>query len=131
VHSDLVPACAQTCAPGAIQYGERSEMLAMGKARVDELKANGTPEANLYGESQLGGLGMMYVLPISPEKLTEMDKEQNEGNAPMPANPAYQLVNFWQKILEPVGIAGVGLTLAGLAVNFLVARRSIKLEEEG
>lgn len=130
VPAGLVPACAKTCSPGAIQYGEREEMIRLGKERVTELKANGTPEANLYGENLLGGLGMMYVLPKSADFITQLDKEQNQGNAPMPANPAYQLVNFWQKILEPIGIAGVGLTLAGLAVNFLVARRAIRLEEE-
>ncbi len=48
----------------------------------------------------------------------------------MPANPAYKLANFWQKILEPLGIAGAGLVLAGLGLNFLIARRSIKIEEE-
>lgn len=129
-HNDLVPACAKTCAPGAIQYGERQAMVDLGRARVAELKANGTPGANLYGENLLGGLGMMYVLPISPDKLTDMDKEQNEGNAPMPSKPAYQMANIWQNILEPVGIAGVGLTVVGLGLNFLIARRSIKIEEE-
>jgi formate dehydrogenase iron-sulfur subunit len=130
VHNDLVPACAQTCAPGAIQYGERGDMVQLGKDRVAELKANGTPEANLYGENLLGGLGMMYVLPKSADFFTDLDKEQSQGNAPMPANPPYQLASFWQKILEPLGIAGVALTLAGLGLNFLIARRSIKIEEE-
>ena len=130
VHNDLVPACAKTCAPGAIQYGDRAEMIALGKARVTELKANSTPNANLYGENLLGGLGMMYVLPKSADWLTDLDREQNKGNAPMPEKPAYQMVNIWQKILEPVGIAGVGLTLVGLGLNFLIARRSIKIEEE-
>lgn len=132
VHNGLVPACAKTCASGAIQYGERRDMIDLGRARVAELKANGTPEANLYGENLLGGLGMMYVLPKSTDFLTDLDKEQNEGNAPMPADPAYQLVNFWQNIFRPLGSITVGLTAIGLGINFLVARRTIKLEgEEG
>lgn len=129
VHNDLLPACAQTCAPGAIQYGEREEMIAMGQARVAELKANGTPEANLYGENLLGGLGMMYVLPISADGLTQMDKEQGKGNAPMPADPAYTMVNFWQKILQPLGSVAFGATLLGSAVAYLVTRRTIQMEE--
>jgi len=132
VHNGLVPACAKTCAPGAIQYGEREDLIAEGKARVAELTTNGHPEANLYGENLLGGLGMMYVLPKSPDWLTQLDKEQNRGNAPIPADPSYQLVNFWQNIFRPLGGIAVGLTTIGLGINFLIARRTIKLEgEEG
>jgi len=129
VHNNLVPACANTCSPGAIQYGERADMVALGKARVTELKANGTPEANLYGENLLGGLGMMYVLPKSADWLTDLDREQNKGNAPMPTDPPYKLVNFWQKILQPVGSIAFGATLVGSAVAYLITRRTIHMEE--
>ncbi len=129
VHNNLVPACANTCSPGAIQYGERADMVALGKARVAELKANGTPEANLYGENLLGGLGMMYVLPKSADWLTDLDREQNKGNAPMPTDPPYKLVNFWQKILQPVGSIAFGATLVGSAVAYLITRRTIHMEE--
>ena len=129
VHNNLVPACASTCSPGTIQYGERADMVALGKARVAELKANGTPEANLYGENLLGGLGMMYVLPKSADWLTDLDKEQNKGNAPMPTDPPYKLVNFWQKILQPVGSIAFGATLVGSAVAYLITRRTIHMEE--
>jgi len=129
VQNDLVPACAQTCAPGAIQYGEREEMIALGEARVAELKGNGTPEANLYGKDLLSGLGMMYVLPKSTDFITDLDKEQSQGNAPMPSDPAYKMVNFWQKILQPVGNIAFGATLLGSAVAYLITRRTIHMEE--
>ena len=129
VHNNLVPACANTCSTGSIQYGERADMVALGKARVAEIKANGTPEANLYGENLLGGLGMMYVLPKSADWLTDLDREQNKGNAPMPTDPPYKLVNFWQKILQPVGSIAFGATLVGSAVAYLITRRTIHMEE--
>lgn len=129
MHSDLTPACAQTCGPGAILYGEREDMIRLGKERVTALQSNGHPEANLYGENLLGGLGMMYVLPKSADFITEMDKAQHDGNAPLPADPAYKLVNFWQKILQPVGSIAFGATLLGSAVAYLITRRTIHMEE--
>ncbi len=128
-YNDLMPACAKTCSPGAIQYGNREEIIALGKTRVEELKANGTPEANLYGENLLGGLGIMYVLPKSADFITQMDREQRDGNAPMPVNPPYKLINFWQKILQPVGSIAFGATLLASAVAYFVTRRTIHMEE--
>ena len=129
VPEGFVPACAKTCGPGAIQYGERQDMIALGQERVMVLKADGHPEANLYGENLLGGLGMMYVLPKSADFITQLDKEQSEGNAPMPSDPPYKLVNFWQKILQPVGTIAFGATLLGSAVAYLITRRTVRMEE--
>ncbi len=56
------PACAKACPPGAIQFGDRGELIATGKGRVGELRANGHPNARLYGETELGGLHQLYVL---------------------------------------------------------------------
>ncbi len=63
MHNELIPACAKSCPPEAISFGEREELVAMGRQRVEHLKANGYAEARLYGETELGGLGQMYVLP--------------------------------------------------------------------
>jgi hypothetical protein len=72
---------------------------------------------------------MMYVLPRSADFIGDLDKEQNEGNAPMPADPAYKLVNFWQKVLQPVGNIAFGATLVGSAVAYFITRRTIHMEE--
>jgi formate dehydrogenase iron-sulfur subunit len=62
----LKPACATACPTGAIEYGDRDALVAQGRSRVAALKARGIGDANLYGETQLSGLGQMYVLTDPP-----------------------------------------------------------------
>jgi len=38
VQAGLLPACVKTCPTGAMNFGERDEMLSMGKARLEALK---------------------------------------------------------------------------------------------
>ena len=66
VTSGLLPACAKTCPAGAYRVGERAEMIASGRARVERLKAQGRSNAYLYGENELGGLHVMLVLADQP-----------------------------------------------------------------
>ena len=60
------PACVTTCPTGALEYGDRDELVAKGLAVVDRLKANGYPNAYLYGEKELGGLHLLEVLDDAP-----------------------------------------------------------------
>ena len=61
-----IPWCVKTCPSGALMYGARAEILAEAEARVAAIKAR-YPNAQLYGETQAGGLGMLVVLPDAPE----------------------------------------------------------------
>jgi formate dehydrogenase iron-sulfur subunit len=61
-----IPACADACPEGAIQFGERDSLLNTAGARVEYLKSNGYPKANLYGEYESGGLHVLYVLDDEP-----------------------------------------------------------------
>mgnify|MGYP005839850577 CR=1 FL=1 len=120
VSNGLPPACAKTCPAGAIKYGERDEMLAVGRKRVEELKAKGYPDAYLYGETEMGGLHQMYVLAHTPSAYG------------LPEKPQYPaLTNIWQDIIQPLGGLAVGATALGLIINFLVARRAMikKIQE--
>jgi formate dehydrogenase iron-sulfur subunit len=67
VTNGYTPACAKTCPTGAIRFGARNDLVTVGQARVGELKTKGRGEAYLYGERELGGLGVMYVLEDKPD----------------------------------------------------------------
>jgi len=63
VVAGMKPACAKACPAGAIRYGSREDMLKLGHEAV--AKSGG--KVTLYGEKEMGGLHMMYLLPEKPE----------------------------------------------------------------
>ena len=113
MYNDLVPACAKSCPTGAISFGLRDEIIAQGRARVEQLKAQGYSNARLYGATELGGLGQMYVLP------------QQAGFFGLPESPQVPgLATTWQSVVQPAGYLAVGLTMLGLAFNWLTQRKN-------
>ncbi|MFA5866685.1 MAG: 4Fe-4S dicluster domain-containing protein [Actinomycetota bacterium] len=98
ISNGLIPACAKVCAPGAVRFGEREVMLRAGQNRVEALKKEGHANAMLYGETALGGLGVMTVMTEAPDVYG------------LPTDPAIPLsVGLWQDWLKPLTIiAGVG-----------------------
>ncbi len=65
VEDGLSPSCVKTCPTGALQFGERDVLVKQGRAKVDSLRVV-YPNAYLYGENELGGLHLMYVLTEEP-----------------------------------------------------------------
>ena len=97
----------------------RSCLLSAAKARVDELKAQGHASANLYGENELGGLHVLYVL------------EENPGDYGLVVDPQISgTVTAWQDVIKPLGYAAVGLVALGLVINIMIARARIVSERE-
>jgi len=112
------PACVKTCPPEALKFGDREALVAEGRAKVTTLAQKGLPNAYLYGDTELDGLHVLYVLDDSPKTYG------------LPVNPRVPAVtNVWQNILKPAGWMLGGLTIVGLALNFVIAREA-KLKEE-
>jgi formate dehydrogenase iron-sulfur subunit len=114
----LKPACVKTCPAGALDWGDRDAMLAQAKLRVEELKTErGFPQARVYGENELGGLGRIYVLKAPPAAYG------------LPEKPTYPASATIKEVLEPVGQVAFGATIVGAVAAFFLARRHIRMEE--
>jgi len=112
------PACVKTCPPMALQFGDRDTLLAEGKKRVANLQTKGYNRAYLYGDKELDGLHVLYVLDDSPEAYG------------LPVNPKIPGVTLaWQDVIQPLGWVLGGLTILGLGLNYIVAREA-KLTKE-
>jgi formate dehydrogenase iron-sulfur subunit len=112
------PSCAEACPVGALVWGEWEELLDKAKERVAVLHDQGLGGARLYGETETGGLHRLSIIFDEPRQYN------------LPENPPGALASIWQNIIQPLGEIAVGATALGLVVNFLVARRLIKVEEE-
>jgi formate dehydrogenase iron-sulfur subunit len=113
------PACVKTCPTNALQYDDRDKLVAEGRKRVDSLRDAGWANANLYGENELGGLHVMYVLDDHPSVYE------------LPVNPQISAATVaWQNAIQPLGWAVGGLTVLGLGLNYMVARANINREKE-
>lgn len=118
ISNGLEPACVKTCPTGALQFGDRQDMVALGKQRVQEIKST-YPDARLYGENELGGLHLLFVLMYSPKV---------HGLPAQPDVPVTAILN--EDIIRPVGYALTGLVAVGLGLNYLVSRATIKKDEQ-
>jgi formate dehydrogenase beta subunit len=107
------PACVKTCPTGALQFGDRDAMVATGKMKVAALQAQGFTNATFYGENELGGLHVLYVLNDTPDKYG------------LPVNPRFpDVATAWQDVIQPLGMAVTGLAVVGLVINYIVAREA-------
>ena len=103
----LQPACATACPTGAVIFGPREGMLRIGQSRLAALRGQ-NPDARLYGATELGGLGVMYLLP---------EKASVFGLPEKPALPHMRILSKW--------LLGV---VPGLAILLWMARRFWKDE---
>lgn len=94
VSGGLAPACVKACPTQTLQFGDRDRLIAKAKEKGQKV----------YGESDLNGLGVVYVLDDTPGTYELPDK---------PAIPAS--IFLWKDVIKPLGILGfwgaVGATL--------------------
>lgn len=95
----LPPACAKTCPTGAIAYGERDELIA---------KAQKAGYQKLYGEADLGGLGVLYAFKDAPKLYGMIEK---------PEIP--ETVLFWHKVLKPLSYIGLAGAVGLAALHYI------------
>ncbi len=111
-----LPYCVQTCPSDAIKYGERSKILADAEARVASLKAR-YPNAQVYGKTQLGGLGLLMILLDKPEVYGLMERPR----IPSP-------IAIWQRT-HPLTIPAAGLAAVLTGFAFVIGRRNHAREQ--
>ena len=108
-----VPWCVETCPSDALRFGPREEIAAEAHARAAAHRGEKYPDAQVYGERQAGGLGVLVVAPEDPETLG------------LPADPKIPLpTTAWQEVVKPGGfyITSASVLIAGLAG--VIARRN-------
>jgi formate dehydrogenase gamma subunit len=105
------PWCARTCPSEAIRFGDRDRLIAAAHERVATLRAR-HPAAQVYGDRQLGGLGLV---------LTLLDRPGVYGLPEGPTPP--RMVNVWQDAVQPIATGLPALAAVGMGLMFLFARR--------
>ena len=77
---DKIPACAEICPEGAIEYGKRSELLEVAREKI---RANPDKYVDhIYGEYEVGGTCWLY---ISPKPFEELGFQTELGDTARPA----------------------------------------------
>jgi len=106
----LQPACVKACPTSCLQFGVKEDMLEVANTRVDQLKANGFPNAAVYDPPGVGGTGVITVL-------THGDRPELYGLPPAPRIPA--AVRLWKGPLKWVGNLAMAGGLAAAVVHFV------------
>lgn len=118
VLEDRKPACVKTCPASALSFGPRGEMIDKGKARVEELKKAGFTKAELYGETEMGGMHVLHVAKYGLEA---------HGYIRDPKPPVTAQLHTLVKPLTGVGLLGM---LAVVAASYVGGSGYKRSEDE-
>jgi len=103
----LQPACVTTCHTGAMEFGEKDDVIRKAEKRVNEIKER-YPNAMVYNPKGVGGTHTIYVLAEKPSVYG------------LPENPKVPTsAVLWKDYAQPIGkamVGGVAMALAGAFV---------------
>jgi formate dehydrogenase iron-sulfur subunit len=109
----LQTACVEACPTNALMQGKSDDIINIGKARIAYINKD-YPDAILYGENELEGLHVIYILIESPSAYLLPES---------PEIPEATLV--WKDLIQPLGFISAGLLILGLGLNYIVARSQL------
>jgi Fe-S-cluster-containing dehydrogenase component len=118
IQNGLIPACAEACPMNALTFGTREQILQEAHARIDQ-----NPDlynGNVYGESEAGGTGWMYLASVPFESLGFPDLEC------CPITKTSETVATYG---TPGALLVVGAMLGG--VRWMSRRWSIEPDQDG
>lgn len=113
----LKPACVTTCPSGALEFGERDDLIAEARERI--AATPGRYVDHIYGEKEVGGTSWLYLSPVPFEKLGF----ESHGSEPVTINAARAM-----GAVPPV-LLGVAAAMTG--IYWLTKRRQKINQAEG
>jgi formate dehydrogenase iron-sulfur subunit len=110
VQVGLEPACVKSCPTGCLEFGDKAELVAHAKERVEQLKQNGFANAMLYDPPGVGGTTVITILAHG-------DHPEWYG---LPKNPTVPKgVSFWKKALRPLGALAIAGSFFAMVGHYL------------
>jgi len=113
----LKPACISTCPTGALEFGERDELIAEARKRI--ARSSGKYVDHIYGEREVGGTSWLYLSPVAFDKLGF----RSLGTEAVTVNASRAMG------LVPPVLLGVALTMSG--IYWLTKRQRMMAQQEG
>jgi formate dehydrogenase beta subunit len=106
----LEPACVKACPTGCLQFGTKDSLVALGHARVAQLKDAGFAQAALYDPPGVEGTGVVTVLA--------------HGDHPewyeLPADPKVPAaVKISKSVVKPLGLLAIFGAIAAAFAHYL------------
>lgn len=106
VSNGMEPACVNTCQPMALSFGDREEMIALAKERLEFARKRGYENARIYGVDELEGCHVIHLL--------KYDISQYE----LPEEPKVPAAVKVSNVVKPLAAVGAAAVVAGLGISF-------------
>ncbi|MBA7668923.1 hypothetical protein ES703_77043 [subsurface metagenome] len=113
----LKPACVTTCPSGALEFGERDDLIAEARERI--AATPGRYVDHIYGEKEVGGTSWLYLSPVPFEKLGF----GSHGSEPVTINA--------ERAMGAVPPVLLGVAAAMTGIYWLTKRRQKISQAEG